>query len=324
MLRSLGYIVARLLQAIPVALLIVLANFCLLRLAPGDMADVMAGEAGAATPEFMAALRAEFGTDQPWPLQLVHYFEKIATFDLGFSFRNGEPVSELIASRLPATVLLVGSSLVLALVVGVGLGWISTFVRRRWLGNAISLLASVGFATPLFWVGLMLIVLFSIKLRWLPTGGLADLDADYVGWDRVVDLVRHMMMPVTTLALFYVAIYARLTRAAIIDVRKLDFVRTAEAKGLRPLRVSVVHVLRNALLPIVTLTGLQVGSLISGSLVVETVFSWPGMGRLAFDAVVQRDLNLLLGILFCTSMMVILANLAADLLYARLDPRISL
>ena len=324
MVRHLRYLVGRLLQVIPVAFLIILVNFFLLRLAPGDMADVMAGEAGSATPEFMAALRQQFGSDQTVFVQLLNYCRKILTFDLGYSFRNGTDVAALIASRLPATALLVGTSLLVAALLGVALGWLSAVTRRRWVAGLVSIATSIGFATPLFWVGLMLIVLFSIELRWLPTGGIYDLDADYTGWAFVADVARHMAMPVASLAVFYVTIYARLTQTAILDVKKLDYIRTAHAKGLGPLRVSIVHVLRNALLPIVTVSGMQIGSLISGSVVVETVFSWPGMGRLAFDAVMQRDLNLLLGILFCTSLLVIVANLITDLIYALLDPRIEL
>jgi peptide/nickel transport system permease protein len=320
----LRYLVGRLLQVMPVAFLIILVNFILLRLAPGDMADVMAGEAGAATPEFLAALRQQFGTDQPFLLQLLHYYERILSFDLGYSFRNGAEVTALIAARLPATALLVGSSLLLALVLGVALGWLAALTPRRWVAGIISLLTTIGFATPLFWIGLMLIVLFSIELRWLPTGGFYDRDADLEGWGLVVDVARHMAMPVASLAFFYVTIYARLTTTAIQDVVKMDYVRTAQAKGLGPRYISIVHVLRNALLPVVTVTGMQIGSLISGSVVIETVFAWPGMGRLAFDAVMQRDLNLLLGILFCASLLVIVANLATDLVYALLDPRIEL
>lgn len=315
---------SRLLQVVPAAFFIILVNFFLLRLAPGDLADVMAGEAGAATPEFMAALRQQFGTDQPVWEQILHYYQKVLSFDLGYSFRNGGEVTDLILSRLPATILLVGTSLVVAAVVGVAIGWFSATTRKRWAGRLASVTATVGFATPLFWVGLMMIVLFAIELKWLPTGGIYDLDADYEGWSFAIDVVRHMVMPVLTLSVFYVAIYARLTQVAVLDVLKLDYVRTAHAKGLPQARISRMHVLRNALLPVLTVTGMQIGALIGGSVVVETVFSWPGMGRLAFDAVMQRDLNLLLGILFCTSLLVIAANLVTDLLYAALDPRIQL
>jgi peptide/nickel transport system permease protein len=320
----LRYLIGRLLQVVPVALLIILANFVLLRMAPGDLADVMAGEAGAATPEFMAALRQQFGTDQPVLAQLVNYYEKILSFDLGYSFRNGADVTALIAARLPATALLVGTSLLLAAVLGVALGWLAAVTPRRWVAGVVSVLTSIGFATPLFWIGLMMIVLFSIELRWLPTGGFYDRDADYEGWELAIDVAKHMVMPVASLAIFYVTIYARLTSTAILDVLKMDYVRTARAKGLGPRYISIVHVLRNALLPVVTVSGMQLGALISGSVVVETVFAWPGMGRLAFDAVMQRDLNLLLGILFCTSLLVIAANLVTDIVYAWLDPRIEL
>ncbi|WP_425068007.1 ABC transporter permease [Reyranella sp.] len=324
MLPRVRYLLGRLLQVAPVAFLIILANFFLLRLAPGDLADVMAGEAGAATPEFMAALRQQFGADQPVLVQLVNYYQRILSFDLGYSFRNGADVTSLIVARLPATALLVGVSLFLAVVLGVALGWLAAVTPRRWISGLVSLVTSIGFATPLFWIGLMLIVLFSIELRWLPTGGFYDRDAGYEGWDLVVDVARHMIMPVASLAIFYVTIYARLTTTAILEVQKMDYVRTAQAKGLGPRYISIVHVLRNALLPIVTVSGMQIGALISGSVVIETVFAWPGMGRLAFDAVMQRDLNLLLGILFCTSLLVIAANLVTDLVYALLDPRIEL
>ena len=324
MLPRLRYLVGRLLQVVPVAFLIILANFFLLRLAPGDLADVMAGEAGAATPEFMAALRQQFGSDQPVFTQLLNYYGKILSFDLGYSFRNSADVTSLIVSRLPATALLVGASLVLAVMLGVALGWLAAVTPRRWVAGLVSTVTSIGFATPLFWIGLMLIVLFSIELRWLPMGGFYDRDADYEGWELVVDVAKHMVMPVASLAIFYVTIYARLTTTAILDVQKMDYVRTAQAKGLGPRYVSIVHVLRNALLPVVTVSGMQIGALISGSVVIETVFAWPGMGRLAFDAVMQRDLNLLLGILFCTSLLVIVANLVTDFVYALLDPRIEL
>jgi len=320
----LRYLAARLAQVVPLALLVILANFFLLRLAPGDMADVMAGEAGAATPEFMAALRRQFGSDEPVTLQLLHYFERILTFDLGYSFRNGETVLQLILARLPATLLLVGASLVLATIIGVALGWVAAAKQGRWPDLGLSVLTTVGFATPVFWIGLMMIVLFSIHLHWLPTGGFYDEDAELTGFAYGLDVLRHMVMPVTSLAIFYVAIYARLTRTAVLEVAALDFVRMARAKGLARGRIARAHVLRNALLPVVTITGLHLGALLGGSVVVETVFAWPGLGRLAFDAVAQRDTNLLLGILLCSSLLVMAVNLATDLVTAALDPRIVL
>jgi peptide/nickel transport system permease protein len=317
------YVSRRVLHALPMALLIVLINFMLLRLAPGDIVDVMAGEAGAATPEYMGQLRHQFGLDLPPYVVFWHYLRNILHLDLGYSFRHSMPVAELIGERLPATLLLMLTSLAIALVVGMTLGVLAARFRGRWIDEAVTMLSAAGFAMPLFWLGLMAIVLFSIKLRWLPTGGMTTIGGDDTGLlGSVLDIARHLVLPAGTLSLFFVAMYARLTRAAMLDVYGLDFIRTARAKGISELRVTLRHALRNALLPIVTLTGLHLGSLLGGSIVIETVFAWPGLGRLAFEAVFERDLNLLLGIFLCSSLLVIAMNLAVDLLYAVLDPRI--
>ena len=317
------YILRRVLHAAPMVLLVVLANFLLLRLAPGDLVDVMAGEAGAATPEYMSQLRHEFGMDLPPYQQFWNYLHNILQLDLGFSFRHSMPVVQLIAERLPATLLLMLTSLAIALVIGMIAGVLAARYRGRWIDEAVSLLSAAGFAIPLFWIGLMAIVLFSIKLHWLPTGGMTTIGAEDAGpLAHAFDVARHLILPAGTLSLFFTAMYARLTRAAMLDVAKLDFVRTARAKGISELRITIRHVLRNALLPVLTLTGLHLGSLLGGSVVIETVFAWPGLGRLAFEAVFERDLNLLLGIFLCSSLLVIAMNLVVDLLYAVLDPRI--
>jgi len=176
---------------------------------------------------------------------------------------------------------------------------------------------------PLFWVGLMLIVLFSVRLDWLPSSGLSTIGTDITGfWPKLADLARHVILPAATLALYFVAIYTRMTRAAMLEIDRLDFVRTARAKGISEARIVIRHVLRNALLPLVTLTGLQLGTLFGGSVVVESVFGWPGLGQLAFDAVFQRDLNLLLGVFLCSAVLVIVVNFLVDIVYVLLDPRI--
>lgn len=316
------FLLKRLLQMVPVALTIVVLNFFLLKMAPGDMADVIAGEAGAATPEFMASLRQQFGIDQPLPAQFGHYLQKIATLDLGWSFRANDSVLNLIMGRLPATALLVVSALLVALVLGTALGAWAALSRRRWVDPLVSLLSTIGFATPLFWVGLMLIVLFSVKLGWLPTGGLYDITADTHGWAGLLDTARHLVLPGACLSLYYLAVYARLMRASVLEVDRLDFVRTATAKGASRWRVVLRHVVPNALLSIVTMTGLQFGALISGSITIETVFAWPGLGQLALYAVTSRDVNLLLGILLFSSLFVMVVNLLTDVLYNVLDPRI--
>ncbi|WP_377811204.1 ABC transporter permease (plasmid) [Azospirillum sp. A29] len=322
---SLRYVFRRLVQALPMAFAIVLLNFLLLKLTPGDLADVIAGESGSATPEFMENLRRLYGLDIPIHLQFLNYIQGILHFDLGYSFRQGMPVGELILERLPATILLSLTAILVALMIGVLLGVVAARSRGSLLDEAISVVSTMGFATPLFWVGLMLIVLFSIELRWLPSAGMVTVGADYRGrWDEWLDIGRHLVLPAVTLSLFFLSIYVRITRSAMLEVYGLDFVRTARAKGLTEARVVVRHVLRNALLPIVTVTGLQLGAIFGGTVVVETVFGWPGLGRLAQEAVFSRDVNLLLGIFLCSSFIVIVVNLAVDLLYAALDPRVEI
>lgn len=303
---------------------IAVINFFLLRLAPGDAAQVMAGEAGSATPEYMAALRRQFGLDQPLYIQFIAYLKNLLTLNLGYSFRQGMPVSELIFQRLPATLLLMGTSIAFAVSVGGTLGFLAARKAGQLTDTVISALALLFYATPVFWIGVMLVVVFSVLLDWLPVGGMSSIEAGYTGLAYMEDVARHLILPALTLGLFYLAIYTRLMRASMLEVYGQDFVRTARAKGVRPRRIAVRHVLRNALLPIVTTLGVQLGSILGGAILVETVFSWPGLGRLAFEALFQRDLNLLLGILFCSSIVVVLVNLAVDLAYTALDPRIEL
>lgn len=315
-------VVRRLLQLVSVELGVTIINFFLLQLAPGDAAQVLAGEAGAATPEYMAALRAQFGLDQPLLVQFWKYILNLAHFNLGYSFRHGMPVAQLIGERVPATLLLMGASILFAVVAGATLGAIAAYRAGRIADVVISTLALVFFATPLFWIGLMLVVVFSVWLDWLPVGGMFTIEAGYTGWKYILDIARHLVLPAVTLGLFYMAVYTRLMRATMVEVRRQDFVRTAVAKGARPPRVLFAHVLRNALLPLVTMLGVQVSSIIGGAVLVETVFSWPGLGRLAFEALFQRDFNLLLGILLCSSIVVIVVNWVVDFVYTRLDPRI--
>jgi peptide/nickel transport system permease protein len=316
------YVLKRLLQAIPVIVAIIVINFFLLQLAEGDAVDVLAGEAGSATPEYMAQLREKFGLDQPLPVQLGVYMKNMLTFDLGYSFRHDMPVSQLVLDRLVPTLLLMVSTIFLALGFGIVLGLVAASNLNTWRDNAISVFALVSYATPLFWIGLMMIVVFSLKLRWFPTSGMEDVAKFYEGWDRVKDIAHHLIMPTLTLSLFYLALYTRLMRASMLEQASMDYVTTARAKGLTERRIVFVHILRNALLPVVTMAGVQVGSLIGGSVIVESVFAWPGLGMLAFEALFARDLNLLLGIFLLSALLVVAINLVVDLLYSFLDPRI--
>ena len=316
------YVLRRLLQAVPVIFAILVLNFLLLHLAPGDAAQVLAGEAGSASPEYMAQLRHRFGLDRPLAVQLLLYVKNMLALDLGFSFRHNMPVLELIAGRLGPTLLLMVTTLVLSVTAGIVLGLLAAARPGGWRDTLISILALVSYATPLFWVGLMLIVVFSIKLDWLPTSGMETVAAFHEGWARVVDVARHLVLPALTLSLFYMALYVRLMRAAMLEQAGMDYVTTARAKGLTETRITLAHVLRNAVLPVVTMAGVQAGSLLGGSVVVESVFAWPGLGLLAFQSLFARDFNLLLGIFFLSACLVVAVNLVVDVVYTLLDPRI--
>ena len=322
--KGLAYVGRRLALAIPTLLTIVLLNFALLHLAPGDAADVLAGEAGSATPEYMAQLRQKFGLDQPVHVQLLVYLRQVVTFDLGYSFRHGAPVSHLILTRLGPTLLLMLSVFVIAVTFGVTLGAIAARNLNRWKDGVISMLAVLAYATPVFWAGLMFIVIFSIHLGWFPTSGYEEVAAFKEGWAHVVDVAHHLVLPAISLTLFYLALYTRLMRASVLDQYTMDYVVTARAKGLSERQIARRHVLRNAALPVLTMAGVQVGALLGGAVVVETVFAWPGLGLLAYESLFARDINLLLGIFFISACLVVLVNLAVDLLYTLLDPRIEL
>ena len=318
------YILRRLLQTVPVILGVVVLCFLMLQLAPGDLATVLAGEAGGAPPGYIEDLRKRFGLDQPVPVQLLMYMKNVAQLDLGFSFRHNAPVVKLLLGRLGPTLLLMGTTLVLSLGLGVLAGLLASLWVRTWKDHVISIAAIIAYATPLFWVGLMLILTFSIRLDWFPTSGMEDVVAFNEGFARVADIAHHLVLPSITLSLFYMALYARLMRATMLEQRGLDYVTTARAKGLADRQITTRHVLRNALLPVVTMAGVQIGGLLGGSVVVESVFAWPGLGQLAFEALFSRDYNLLLGIFFMSACLVVLVNIVVDVIYVLLDPRIKI
>ena len=322
--KILRYVSWRRLQAIPIILAIVVLNFFLLNLAEGDAVDVLAGEAGSATPEYMAQLRAKFGLDQPLPIQLLVYLKNVITLDLGYSFRHDMPVSKLIIDRFWPTLLLMVSTIILAVGFGILLGLLAAVSLNTWKDAVITVFALITYATPLFWVGLMMIVVFSLNFGWFPTSGMENIAAFYEGFERIKDIAHHLVLPTITLSLFYLALYTRMMRASMLEQYGLDYVVTARAKGLSERRITFVHVLRNALLPVVTMAGVQVGALIGGSVIVESVFAWPGLGMLAFESLFARDLNLLLGIFLLSSALVVAVNLIVDIIYSFLDPRIEL
>lgn len=311
-------------QGVPTIAIIVIANFFLLQLAPGDAADFMALEAGAATEEGMAALRQRFGLDLTPVQQFLAYIGQLAQFSLGFSPRYNMPIGDLIMERLPGTLILMGSAFFLAIVLGLTLGSLMAAFAGTLPDRLLSVLTLLFYSVPAFWVGLMLVVLFSVTLGWLPSGGAGTIGGQLTGMGWLIDRLRHLILPTLSLALFFVAIYARLTRAAVLEVRSQDYVRTAAAKGLSPFTIGTRHVLRNALLPVTTLAGVHLGGMLGGAVVVETVYGWPGLGRLAYEAVMARDFNILLGVLLLSACLVIIINALVDIIQTWLDPRIGI
>jgi peptide/nickel transport system permease protein len=320
--QTLEFFARRVVKAAFVVVGVVVLNFLLIHLAPGDPATVMAGESGAGDPIFLAQLRQQFGLDRPLQVQLWLYLKGVFTLNMGISYRNNLPVADLILDRLPATLLLSASAFVFSLVLGVTLGALAAARRGKLADSLIMAGALLFYATPLFWVSLMAMLVFSIQLDWLPPFGMESIGAGYTGLARAWDIAQHMVLPVATLGLFFTAIYTRLTRATMLEVASLDFVKTAKAKGVPPGQIQRRHILRNALLPVFTFAGIQTGQILGGAVLTETVFAWPGIGRLMFDALLQRDYPVLLGAFLVTSVMVVLVNLLTDLLYRLVDPRI--
>jgi len=323
-MKFLRFLSLRILKMAAVVLAIVVINFMLIHAAPGDPASVIAGQSGAADPKFVAQLREQFGLDKPLYEQLFLYLKGVAQLDLGTSHRQQRSVASLIGERLPATLLLTGVAFAFAVAAGIGLGSAAARRAGKLTDTLITVLALGFYATPIFWVGLMLVLVFSVWLGWLPSFGMGTVGADLHGWAAVADVVPYLVLPSLTLGLFYMAVYARLTRASMLEVADQDFVKTARAKGVPEGRIIRRHVLRNALLPVITFAGIQAGQLIGGSILVETVFAWPGIGRLAFEALLARDYQVLLGVFLCTSVLVVVFNLITDLVYLVADPRMEL
>ena len=313
---------SRLGQAIGLLLAVVVVVFFLLQIAPGDAALYLAGDQGVGDAEFLAQVRADYGLDRPLLIQLGTYVGNVAQLDLGDSIYFNEPVLGLIVERLFATVLLAGTSLLFAVGLGVAIGVYTARRPESSMSSAATVSSLVGFSTPVFYSAIMFIVLFAAKWSLLPVGGIEDVryEGNWVG--ETIDLLQHLILPALSLGIIYLAIYSRLARASMLEVLESDYIRTARAKGARERVVVYKHALRNAVIPVVTAAGLQVGNLLSGALLVEVVFAWPGVGRLAVDSIFRRDSPTLLGIMIFSSAMVILANLLTDLVYRIIDPRI--
>ena len=298
-------------------------NFALIHAAPGDPATVIAGEMGGGDQAVIDNIKKAYGLDKPLPEQFITYLSKSVRGDLGVSYTYNRPVSSLIADRIGPTILLVLTSLLVAIAVGTLLGVFASLKPKSFASAAVTIVSLVGLAMPVFWTGILLVILFGKVWPVMPIAGMYDVrNYGATGWAAAMDALHHLVLPALTLTLVYLAQYSRLARASMLEVLSSDYVRTARAKGLNETVVVFKHALRNALMPIVTIAGLQFGNLISGAVLVETVFSWPGLGTLALDAILGRDYPTLLGVLTFSSLFVISANLLTDLSYRWIDPRL--
>ena len=321
-MATFAYIARRLLYGLILLVGVLVLNFFLIHAAPGDPAETIAGAMGGATAQMMADIRAGYGLDKPLLVQLGIYLGHVARGDLGMSYYFNQPVIQLIAARVGPTILLVLAAQVFAITVGVAMGVLAARKPHGPLSAFVSVFSTIGYAAPVFWTGILLIILFASIIPIFPVSGMtgARFAGGYAAY--IVEVLYHLALPAFTLGVIFLAQYSRLSRASMIDVLGADYVRTARAKGVAEGKVVFKHALRNAVLPIITVAGIQFGNLISGALLVESVFNWPGMGRLAFDSVLRRDYPTLLGILFFAAMMVVVANLLTDLSYRVADPRI--
>jgi peptide/nickel transport system permease protein len=308
--------------AVILLIAVLVLNFSMMHLAPGDVADTISQSMGGADQELLDQIRADYGLDKPFVVQIGRYIGGVLQFDLGFSFFYNQPVTDLILQRLPATLLLVVTAQLLALFIGVIMGVVSARKPNGILSHFVTFLALFGYAAPVFWTGILLLIAFSLKIQLFPVAGMQDVTIEGGFWVHFLDVARHMVLPVITLGSLFLALYSRLARATMMETLGSDFVRTAKAKGLSPNQVVYKHALKNSLSPVITLAGLQFSAVISGAVLVEAVFSWPGLGTLAFQSIIARDTPTILGILFFSALVVIVGNLLTDLALRLVDPRV--
>ncbi len=316
------FVARRLLAAVPLVLGVMAIAFTLIHLAPGDPIQALAGDGGDAA--YYAAMRARYGLDRPLPEQFGRYALALLRGDLGYSFSYGQPVGRVIVGRLPATLLLTGTALALSTALGILLGMLTATRPHGALDNSIAVATLTAYAMPVFWLGQLLVLLFAVRLGLLPVQGMVSVREGYTGGRHLLDVAQHLVLPALTLALPQLALTARLTRTGLREALAEEYIATARAKGLAEGAVLWRHALRNALLPVVTALGGHVGVLLTGAALTETVFAWPGLGRLLLDAALKRDYPLLMAIFLLVSLVVVAANLLTDLVYTALDPRVRL
>lgn len=318
-MERVAYLARRILEMFLVILVVVVLNFILIQLAPGDVAQIMAG--GEAGPEYVEAIRHEYGLDLPLHVQLWKYMSKFLQGDFGRSLTRGERVLDIIIDRMPATLLLMGPSLIIGSIVGTwGGAWAARYLGSK-VDSVISGLSVGAYSIPVFWLGLILIYIFSVHLNWFPSSGMMSFLKEQRG---IADTARHMLLPVLSLSIFYIGQNIKVARASVAEAIREDYITTFRAAGFKENTVFIKHALRNALLPIVSMTGLQFAYLTAGAVLTETIFSWPGMGQLIFQAVLARDYPLIMGGYILMSVMVVGFTLLTDLVYVLIDPRIEL
>jgi peptide/nickel transport system permease protein len=329
-----GYLGRRLLELVPVFFGVLLVVFVIAHLTPGDPVQIALGEH--ATPEAIERLRAELDLDEPLPVQFGRYMSQALRGDLGRSIQTNERVIVELATRFPATIELTFAAMLIASSVGIATGVVAAARQNSWFDGASMFVALFGFSMPIFWLGIMLILLFAWYLGWFPISGRLDytieltrltnfylVDALLSGnWKALGNALRHLILPAVTLSTVALAIIARMTRSSLLEVLRQDYVRTARAKGLGEARVISRHALKNAFIPVITVIGLNVGSLLGGAILTETIFAWPGVGRLVVDAIFARDYPIVQGAVLVIALVFVVVNLLVDLSYAYLDPRI--
>lgn len=312
------YILRRLLINIPVLLGITFITFIAYNLAPGDPIDAMVDPNVAMEPGELEAKRKALGLDQPMLVRYGIWLTQAVQGNLGYSYRSGEPVIERVAQRLPATLQLTVTALLIAIAIGIPLGVLSALYQYSRLDYVLTFTAFTGISTPNFWLALGAIYIFALQFKLLPSHGLGDPDAP----NFVLERLHHLILPAIVLGLDRIAGFLRYTRSSMLEVLSQDYMVTAKAKGLRPAAVVIRHGFRNALITVITVIGLSLPSLVGGSVIVEHIFAWPGMGQMAIAAINQRDYPILMGVALIASLMVLMSNLLADIAYAVVDPRI--
>jgi len=329
-------ILERILVAIPIMLGVALIVFFFMRLTPGDPVDMMMGNAGNVTQEEIDNIRSELGLDQPLHVQLVDYVKGLLRGDLGTSYKKKEAVSTLIAETIGATVELALAAALFALLVGIPIGVYSAVKQNSWIDRLGMGGAFFGISVPPFWLGIVLILIFSVNLGWFPVKGRLDFDVHIqtitglylvdslitLNWKGFTNALSHLVLPAITLGAAMAAIIARVVRSSMLEALSMDYISLARAKGLSEWRVVIQHALRNALIPTVTVAGLEVGAILGGNMLVETVFGWPGIGRLVVEGIFNRDYPLVQGVVMLYAVIFVLVNLIVDIIYTFVNPRI--